>query len=332
MKWASRGNSATIPRINPGIPSNPLNLGVNRMVLLVDRWMLSSRRDRFGKDFPNIREQTSRVSFVFTNSEPLYDFAVPTLHKVIPVPGLGARDPQPLDEHWSGVLAKRRKAVIISFGTIAKMQVMQPAFKKSFAQMFSSFPHITFIFKYDDLEDDYATQELATLDNVVLTKWMPQNDLLNDPRVVLFITHCGMGSVQELTMRGKPGLFIPLFGDQMRNSLMLEYAGNGVHLPKENVGVPEKFTAAVKEALEEEKYKRRALDIKDMLDGKPYSSKELLLKHVQFVGTFGETAVMRPRSHDMCWVEYHNADVWLFIVSSIFLITLLLIYLLISLV
>ncbi|GMR51914.1 hypothetical protein PMAYCL1PPCAC_22109, partial [Pristionchus mayeri] len=219
----------------------------------------------------------------------------------------------------------------ISFGSIANLQVMPPAFKQSFIQMFSAFPHITFIFKYKDLEDDYARKELAKLDNVVPTKWMPQNDLLNDPRLVLFITHCGMGSVQELTLRGKPGLFIPLFFDQMRNAFMVEHAGIGVQLPKADVAVPEKFIAAVREALDE-KYHRRAIEIKKMLDGKPYSSKELLLKHVQFAGTFGATAVMRPRSHDMSWVEYQNADVWLFIAPSTFLIILVVIYLLIGLV
>ncbi|GMS89700.1 hypothetical protein PENTCL1PPCAC_11875, partial [Pristionchus entomophagus] len=44
-------------------------------------------KQRFGPDYPSLREQTSRVTWVFTNSEPLYDFAVPTLYKVIPVPG-----------------------------------------------------------------------------------------------------------------------------------------------------------------------------------------------------------------------------------------------------
>eukprot|EP00080_Pristionchus_pacificus_P007889 PDM67909.1 Glycosyltransferase [Pristionchus pacificus] len=286
---------------------------------------------RFGPDYPSIREQTSRVTWVFTNSEPLYDFAVPTLAKVVAVPGLGAREPNPLDENWSRVLEKRKKAVIISFGTIANLTAMQPPFKQSFGELFNAFPDIMFIFKYDSLEDEFAN-ELRKLDNVELTKWMPQNDLLADPRVVLFITHCGMGSVQELTLRGKPGVFIPLFGDQMRNALMLEHTGNGVKISKTDVGVPEKFIAAVKEALENERYARRAEEIKAMLNGKPYSSKELLLKHVQFAGTYGTAAVMRPRSHDMNWIEYHNADVWLFVASSLFLSAILLIFLLISII
>ncbi|GMS89869.1 hypothetical protein PENTCL1PPCAC_12044, partial [Pristionchus entomophagus] len=289
-------------------------------------------KHRFGPDFPSLREQTSRVTWVFTNSDPLYDFTVPTLYKVIPVPGRSSLHPRILIQNWKGILAKREKAVIISFGTLAKLNNMSPAFKLSFQKMFTSFPHITFIIKYDDLEDEIAVKELSKVENLHLTKWMPQNDLLHDPHVVLFITHCGMGSVQELTLSGKPGLFIPLFGDQMRNALMLEHAGNELHLDKADVGVSEKFIAAVKDALENEKYKIRAMEIKVMLNGKPYSAKELLLKHVDFDAKYGPTAVMRPRSHDMTWIEYQNADVWLFIVSSIVLIALLAIYILISLV
>ncbi|GMS89701.1 hypothetical protein PENTCL1PPCAC_11876, partial [Pristionchus entomophagus] len=342
-KLAFQGNSVTIPVSRPSLTSIYRIFWSRLMNVAADAIISESNgparrsiealfKQRFGPDYPSLREQTSRVTWVFTNSEPLYDFAVPTLYKVIPVPGLGAHEPKPLDETYEGVLAKREKAVIISFGTIAKLNYLSPAFKQSFQKMFTSFPNITFIIKYDDLEDEFSVKELSKVENLHLTKWMPQNDLMHDPRVVLFITHCGMGSVQELTLSGKPGLFIPLFSDQMRNALMLEHTGNGVHLDKADVGVPEKFIAAVKDALENEKYKIRAMEIKEMLNGKPYSSKELLLKHVEFAAMHGPTAVMRPRSHDMTWIEYHNADVWLFIVSSIVLIALLAIYIVISLV
>lgn len=63
--------------------------------------------------------------------------------------------------------------------------------------------------------------DASKLDNLVLAKWMPQNDLLGlkypiimfqsvcsaHQNMSLFITHGGMGSVQELTLRGVPGIF-----------------------------------------------------------------------------------------------------------------------------
>lgn len=46
-------------------------------------------------------------------------------------------------------------------------------------QAMSSFPDITFIWKYETPEDDFAVNEVSKVKNIVLTKWMPQNDLLS---------------------------------------------------------------------------------------------------------------------------------------------------------
>ncbi|GMT19986.1 hypothetical protein PFISCL1PPCAC_11283, partial [Pristionchus fissidentatus] len=289
-------------------------------------------KKRFGNDYPSIKEQTSHATWIFTNSEPIYDIATPTLSKVVPIPGNAKEQRSMTFQYWTGVVTKRVRTVIISFGTIARADVMPLEFKQSFVKMFNSFPHITFVLKYDDLEEEFAVKEFVKVENLVLTKWMPQNDLLDHARVVLFITHAGMGSVQELTLRGKPGLFIPLFGDQMRNALMLEQNGSGVHLDKAELGDADKLIAAVKEALEEHKYFTRAQETKKMIQGKPFSSTDMLLKHVSFAATFGEVPAMRPRSHEMTWMEYHNADVWIFLFSMLVLLSLLGVLLLIGIV
>ena len=79
------------------------------------------------------------------------------------------------------------------------------------------------------------------LNNVHLSNWLPQNDILGmftkelgyqnvylgDPRISLFLTHGGAGSVFESAMNGVPVLAIAMFGDQMRNSKMVERHGFG---------------------------------------------------------------------------------------------------------
>lgn len=50
----------------------------------------------------NIFKQiTSRIAYCFTNTEPLIDFATPTINRVIPLGGLGAKAPKELDEVMS---------------------------------------------------------------------------------------------------------------------------------------------------------------------------------------------------------------------------------------
>lgn len=55
--------------------------------------------------------------------------------------------------------------------------------------------------------------------NVMIKKWLPQADILAHKNVRMFITHGGMFGTTEGTYYGKPMLFIPFYGDQVRECL-----------------------------------------------------------------------------------------------------------------
>ena len=84
------------------------------------------------------------MSFIFTNSEPLIDFPRPKLHKVIDIGGIGLKPPKKLNEvgpaallilkilqNWLKILSKRKRNVLISFGSIAPSSQMPKEFKKN---------------------------------------------------------------------------------------------------------------------------------------------------------------------------------------------------------
>ncbi|GMR39567.1 hypothetical protein PMAYCL1PPCAC_09762, partial [Pristionchus mayeri] len=243
-------------------------------------------RQRFGEEYPTLEQISSNVAYVFTNSEPLIDFATPTLSRVIEIGGLGAKEPKELNEHWKSVMTRRPKVVLISFGTMVKGYLLAPSVKRSILEVASAFPSVTFIWKYEK-KDDFALKEAAKLDNLVLTEWMPQNDLLNHPNIAVFITHGGMGSVQELTLRGKPAILIPIFGDQPRNAAMIEHNKLGKVLSKLEIGNYDKIVTHLKELLENPEYAENSKLVAQMLAKKPFSSKEKLLKCVDFAAEFG---------------------------------------------
>ncbi|GMR39593.1 hypothetical protein PMAYCL1PPCAC_09788, partial [Pristionchus mayeri] len=306
---------------------NLLSERIARMMFTGPRSQVDSVfRQRFGADYPTLKEISANVAYVFTNSEPLIDFATPTMARVIEIGGLGAKEPKELDEYWTSVMTRRPKAVLISFGTLAKSYLMAPSTKQALLKVASTFPSVTFIWKYEK-KDEFALGPAAKIDNLELTDWMPQNDLLNHPNLAVFITHGGMGSVQELALRGKPAILVPIFGDQPRNAAMIEHNKLGKVLSKLEVGNHEKIVDLLKELMENPMYAENSKRVARMLAKKPFSSKEKLLKYVEFAGEFGPSSALRPQSQDMTFIEYYNLDI---IINAI-LISICVIYLILKL-
>uniref|UniRef100_A0A8R1Z6S1 glucuronosyltransferase n=1 Tax=Pristionchus pacificus TaxID=54126 RepID=A0A8R1Z6S1_PRIPA len=294
-------------------------------LLYPGRWMIEELyRDKFGNSFPSLQEISSHAAFTFTNSEPLIDFAAPTLNRVIAIGGIGAKTPIALDQYWSDVVSRRSQTILLSFGSVAKSITLPKAIKQSILKTISAFPNVTFIWKYEQPEDDFGKCASHTHPNLVLTSWTPQNDLLNDRRITAFITHGGMGSTQETALRGIPGIFIPIFGDQPRNAGMMQHNGFGKVLDKFDLKNPETFIAAIKDVLNNDSYRENAAKVSRMLAKKPFSSKELMIRTVEFAAEFGPSRALRPLSYDMNFVEYHNLD----IIALSLLLFLFLIYLL----
>ncbi|KAF8372910.1 hypothetical protein PRIPAC_79339 [Pristionchus pacificus] len=251
-----------------------------------------------------ILEISSHAAYTLTNSEPLIDYATPTLNRI----------------SWNTVLAQRSKAILISFGSKVRGVDLPPAFKLSIATVIDRFPDITFIWKYEEPEDAFAKETSTSLPNVHFSAWLPQNDLLNDNRVFAFVTHGGIGSSIELALRGKPGIFVPIFGDQPRNAGMMEHNCLGKVLDKFDLADPDKVEAVIREVLTDKRYADNSRKTSAMLAKKPYTPQELLIKIVEFAAEFGPSKALRSQSYDMSAVEYHNLDI--LAVATIFLVLL----------
>ncbi|GMS95506.1 hypothetical protein PENTCL1PPCAC_17681, partial [Pristionchus entomophagus] len=263
-------------------------------------------REKFGDDFPTLQEISSHSAYTLANSEPLIDYSTPTLNRVINIGGIGAKYPKPLDEEWNSILSRRSKNILISFGSVAKAAHLPQEIKQSILTVISRFPDVTFIWKYEDLNGSFAKEISSSHSNLILSSWMPQNDLLNDDRITFFLTHGGMGSTLELAMKGKPGIFVPIFGDQPRNAGMMEYNGLGKVLDKFDLADPDKVEDVIREVLTNETYIVNVRKVSAILTKKPFGTRELLVKTVEFAAEFGPSQALRPQSYDMSAIQYLN--------------------------
>jgi glucuronosyltransferase len=125
-----------------------------------------------------------------------------------------------------------------------------------------SFLEINFIWKYERPEDNIAKNH----QNVITSSWVDQPKILTHPRLLAFITHCGLNSVTQSSYAGVPMICIrkytnnhpylftlALFADQTRNGAMIESRGLGVRLDKFTLN-SQKITEALREVVFNEKY------------------------------------------------------------------------------
>ncbi|GMT17037.1 hypothetical protein PFISCL1PPCAC_8334, partial [Pristionchus fissidentatus] len=134
-------------------------------------------RERFGPDFPSVEEIIANSSLIVTASDPLVDLARPTLRKVIDIGAIGVRESKPLDEEYDRLLSLRPRTVILSFGSVAKSILLPDEYKTAIAEAFRRFPDVTFLWKYEKPEE---AKHVEGIPNIVVKKWMPQNDLLEE--------------------------------------------------------------------------------------------------------------------------------------------------------
>lgn len=73
----------------------------------------------------------ANISWILSNSDPLFDFPKPAPFNVVDIGGFNLRKPEPVSKEWSKVLSLRKQNVLISFGSIAKSALLPDNMKKS---------------------------------------------------------------------------------------------------------------------------------------------------------------------------------------------------------
>ncbi|WKY07850.1 hypothetical protein Q1695_007382 [Nippostrongylus brasiliensis] len=312
-----------VPSYVPGMSGTSDRMGfTDRLMNVVDSFggemffgqtfssEIEALRAKFGPQFKSYEELLAQASYMFTNSNPYLDYPRPMLHKTVPLGGITVpRDKKKnvLPKEWDSILNARKRTVFVSFGSVAQSIYMPELYKKTLLSVFESMPDTTFIWKYEEKGAKLADH----LNNVHLSTWVPQNALLADPRLSVFVTHGGLGSTTELAHLGKPAILIPIFADQPRNAQMLAKHGTGIVLTKYDLENPRKLKESLERIFSDESFSRNATRLSEMLLSPPISAKQLLIRHSKFAAKFGRLPNLDPYGRQLSFVEYFLLDVFL---------------------
>ncbi|GMR45318.1 hypothetical protein PMAYCL1PPCAC_15513, partial [Pristionchus mayeri] len=253
-----------------------------------------------------VKELFALNSFVFTNSEPLVDFPRPSSARILDIGGIViSSGHKPLNSTWSSLLDLRPQTVFISFGTVAKAYLMPESYKKSVVEVIKSFPQVTFIWKYEQPSDRIS----EGIPNLIESTWVPQSDLLHDPRVSAFITHCGQGSTTEAIAAGIPLIVIPVAYDQLRNAQQVKRNGHGIMMEKTELASPEKLRNAVKEILETKRLASVISELSIPFSYREKALKQIFVRNMEFLAKHGPLRQLDHYGRHLNFLQYYLIDV-----------------------
>uniref|UniRef100_A0A1Q3FQU4 Putative ecdysteroid udp-glucosyltransferase n=1 Tax=Culex tarsalis TaxID=7177 RepID=A0A1Q3FQU4_CULTA len=216
------------------------------------------------KNMPYIGSLQEKTMLVMVNSHHAVDFPEPIPQNMVLVGGLQIMDPKPLPDDIKKFIDSGRKgAILFSLGTNVLSSDLGDERIAMFMEAFRQFPEYNFLWKFEaDLKNHRVPK------NVMIKKFLPQNDILAQRNIKLFITHAGLLSTHEATWHGVPMVGIPFIADQYRNLEKSLQARIAERLVIWTVST-EKIVATIRKVLEDDSYRVRMKAKSDLFRDQP---------------------------------------------------------------
>lgn len=146
--------------------------------------------------------------------------------------------------------------------------------------------------------------------NVFIRKWMPQNDILAHPNVILFISHGGLFGTSESLYHGVPLLLIPFFGDQHRNAHRIATAGYGKFIPFSEV-TKESMSERISELINDKTFLFKAKQTSEIFKNNPVHPMDEALFWIEYVCKFKGAKHLKSHAVNMPWFTYLLLDIFI---------------------
>uniref|UniRef100_A0A8R1HG86 glucuronosyltransferase n=1 Tax=Caenorhabditis japonica TaxID=281687 RepID=A0A8R1HG86_CAEJA len=132
---------------------------------------------KYGSNFPDVATIERNLDVVFANSNEILEKQRPLSQKIKYIGGIGVKQAKQLPEEFETLLSRNSKHfVLFSFGTQVPAEKMPKTIRKNFVEAFKTFPNVTFLWKYDNIQLD--SELFDGVENVQRLQWLPQAELL----------------------------------------------------------------------------------------------------------------------------------------------------------
>ena len=291
-----------------------LELVINGYTWYVDTLQMESIREHFGEDIPDSHTTLKKRSAIgIANSHFITQGSWPLYKNMIEVGGIHCKPGKDLPSDLKDYMDAHPEGVVyISFGSAIKPSSMTDEQKSVFRETFQALKGVPIIWKWDD--DDLT----GIPENVLVKKWLPQNDLLAHPNLKVFVTHGGLLSTQEALYHGVPLVGVPINGDQMANMMRAERHGYAIPLSLKTM-TKDDLVLAIHKARTDKSIQESMLKMNELFtEDKEISPKVRAVKAVEYMIKHKGADFLKPTAiMSMPWYQVYGFDILAFVIVLI---------------
>ncbi|XP_046661359.1 UDP-glucosyltransferase 2-like isoform X2 [Homalodisca vitripennis] len=271
-------------------------------------------KEVLGPDLPHVRDIAKQANIIIVNHHFALNGPRPMLPGVIELAGLHITEPKPLPKDIKDFMDGAEHGVImLSFGSNVDSTWLPRGFENVVLAALRQLRQRV-LWKWDkDLPDIPP--------NVKLSKWLPQGDIFVHPKLRLFVTHCGLLSVQEAIYRKVPMLALPLYIDQIDNAALLVRHNLSIQLNVYNLNA-DQLRDGIMEILSNPVYKRNTERMGNLMTDMPLTSKQQAVFWSEYAIRHQGAPHLRSAAADMSWIQLLMLDV----IGTAFLILLIVLW------
>ncbi|XP_026736022.1 UDP-glucuronosyltransferase 2B18-like [Trichoplusia ni] len=267
-------------------------------------------REHFGPEVPTVTELYDNVDMLFLNVYPVFEGIRPVPPSVIYTGGLHQNPEKELPKDLKSYLDSSKNGVIyISFGTNTDPTLLSPeriqVLLKAFAQL-----------SYDVLWKWNGDELPGRTENIRISKWLPQSDLLRHPKIKVFVTQGGLQSTDEAITAGVPLIGIPMVGDQWFNVEKYVQHNIGVRLDFEDL-TADTFKNTLLKVIEDDSYRRNIIKLRSLMRDEVQTPLERAVWWTEYVLRHGGAKHLRSPAANISWAEYLELELVLTILAAL---------------
>lgn len=156
-------------------------------------------------------------------------------------------------------------------------------------------------------------------ENVMITSWLPQRDILAHPNVKAFITHGGLLGVSESITEGIPFIGIPIYSDQYMNVKNAVKDGYGILMHFDDI-TEEIIIKNINEIIKNPKYSKNAKELSNRFNDRPMNPEQLTNYWVEYVIRHNGAPIFKSPAHDLNLLQRNSIDLYLALVMIVWMV------------